>query len=556
VILFSLATVVLLWLIAKRVVVKPSETTWFLWLVFLIPGFFVLSTRLMLDVPLTFGFALLLYLLLIQARAIWVGLALAVIMLTKGYGLILATPLVLVAFIFQLLSESDGWLARLKHLAGRLLGAFLLPLALATLILTTNWLPFPRLLETNLIQYFGDAYVWFVKGSLWLAEHVAWLIDWLLSWFGEPTAPLAGQIAELSSAVTATGEFPSALFESPLAPETEGGFVRKLWLIYQYNFSEQDISVFLLPLFGTGLVLRLRHLFSLGKSWVTARTDLLFLVLTAIFAYLNWHEALNLHGFRLTVPLSLAMIYFSYFGARAILIEKSRLAWWVFSLLLIASVSLYAHFVAEIASYGSVIANQSLFGWILKYKVWLFGSAFLATFAFLRCYPNWRWPHKPALLTLLIIGFWLIKLLPLGLEARAARATFEYDYGLAKASPLLVRLRDDDQLVASNLRPYTINYYALNLALPNEGAWPLVREFSERYPERYYRFYLPGRPLTDSLLAEREISNIFFVNNSNQAQVEQDFQAMLQALTLPYQIVEEARHPQTGRLQWVLYKVE
>lgn len=553
--LFALGTILMLWLIARQMRIKAGERMWLPWLLLLLPGFFVLSARLMLDVPLTFAFAVLSYLLLSQARPVVIGLGLTLVMLTKGYGLLLAAPLVVVIFTIDSMNQQNGWLRSfIFDLPRKLLAAFLPPVIIATWLLTTSIVPYPRLLETNLIEYAGDGYIGFAKTAL-LATQKAAEVAAYFSFSQEREAAIL-KIAERQEDLEFTNQFPKALLESPLEPAAAGGFWDKLWLIYRYNFSEQDVSVFLLPLFLTGLTIRLRRMLGLGKRWLSERADQLFLLLTLIFAYLNWHEALNIHGFRLTVPLSLALVYFAYWGARAILVENSRRARWLFGLLFTGSFLLYARFILQIEGYGSVIAGQPLLALLLKYKLFIFGTAYLAAFGLIWFYPRIAWPKKPVLLAALLIGFLAIKILPFGLEAKAASERFEYDYGLAKATPFLKELVEKQEPIATNLRPYVVHYYADNLQLPNSGVYPLLREFPEIYPELVSRFYLPQRPLTRSLLEESRIRYIFYVEREVTDTAKRDFEAMVGDLNLPLEIIAEAHHPENGRLEWILYRVD
>lgn len=552
IIFFSLGTIVILWLIAGRVVPRPRERSWLLWLLLLVPGYFILSTRLLLDVPLTFGFALLLYLLLIRARPIWVGMSLLVLLLTKSYGVFLATPLVLGAYFFEMITDStSGWGRSLLELSRKLLAAFTPSLLAIALILGLEFLPYPRLTEANLIQYFGDGYALFAKGVLTLVQKV------VIAFAPPEVAQQVGRdIADKIGQISLTGRFPTALFGSPLEPEAQGGFFTKLWLIYRYNFSEQDVSVFLLPLFVTGLVVRMRRLRTLGARWIRERADLLFFPFVLIFIYVNWHEALNIHGFRLTVPITLALVYFGYWGARAVLVEKNRWARRFFGAAFLVSMALYAAFVLQLGSYGSVIASHALVGLLLQYKLVIFGAAFLAAFAFIWHYHRLDWPFKQTILALGILGFFAVKLLPFYFESKAATATFEYDYGLPKTSPLLRDIRTDEAGIATNINPYTMDYYSLNLKLPNEGSAPVMRKFREHYPQPYYWYRLPTHPLTTHLLYAQNVRYIFFVNRELGNDSLEEFLTMLESLRVPLTLVAREHHPETGRLQWEIYAVD
>lgn len=558
IILISLATIGLIWLTGKRIAQVPRERAWFLLLLLLLPGYFILSTRLMLDIPLTACFALICYLLLIRANPFWIGLALCAATLTKGYGFLLTSPLVLGLFTLDAFAERSGGWRTLMRFIGQLLGAFLPPLLIATLILTTNVLPYPRLLETNFLEYSGGAYLFFAKQALLPLNAVSTFTQSILSHFLPTHAvdPL-DTLSNKAARITITSSFPTALIESPLQTDFTGGFFKRLWLIYRFNFSEQDVSVFLLPLFLTGITLRFRRLISLGSEWVHERADALFLMLTAIFAYLNWHEALNVHGFRLTAPVSLALIYFAYWGLRALLTEESRLARWVFSVTFFGSLILYIQFVQSLGDYRSVIAStEGLLATLLAYKLVLFSAIFIAIFFFVLTYPTVRMRGKRFVLPVLFTFLFILKLIPFGLEAHAETAMFGFDYGLQKAAPILHELREAGEPVVTNARPYVMDYYALNLSLPNAGVSPLLRTFAEYNPVLYTRFDTVTRPLTAELLDSAKTQYVYYVNMGATSDSLEAFHRALTELDRPSYLIAQARHPATQRVQWELYRID
>jgi hypothetical protein len=366
----------------------------------------------------------------------------------------------------------------------------------------------------------------------------------------------ASDLSRLYGSFRLSGTFPTAIFDSPLEAGATGGFFRKLWLIYRYNFSDQDVMIFSLPLFLTGLVVRVKLLVSNKETWLKQRADWLFLTFTLIFLYLNWHEALNLHGFRLTVPITLALIYFGYWGARAILKENDQWGRRVFAGSFILFLYLYIVFILGIKGYGSVIANQGFTALLLQYKLPIFLIIFCLGFIFLWSHSRLNWPPKNLILVGGILILFIIKFLPFYLESKVALKTYGFNYGLLKSSPLLRELRSQNVRMATNINPYFMNYYAENLKLPNQGAFPKMRILREEYPQLYI-WYGPtkSRPrLTGSWLLKNKIHYIFFADRTFSRQSVQEFEAAIKPLKPYLALIKEEHRPNSNRLQWQLLK--
>lgn len=550
--IISVATIYVIWLIAGRVVRQAEERTWWLWLLLLIPGYFVLSVRFLLDVPLIFGFALLIYGLIIKTRPIWLGLALLIILVTKDYGFYLAWPLIVLHFMLEFFNQSSSLFLRVKQLVGQI-GVSLLPsVAIVVLLLGFHVLPYPRLLETGLREYTDNIYPFVSKqtlafmkiGSEQLAE---------LSLISPEQVQQTTELSEKVNQFRLFGSgFPTAIIDSPLKPQVTGGFIRKLWLIYQYNFSEQDVMIFVLPLFLTGLVMRIRQLVQLGRQWYQDRVDVIFLAFTAIFFFVNWHEALNIHGFRLTAPITLSLIYFSYFGARLILLKGTRLAKLVFSVAFVLFAVLYANFILNV-SYGSVIATQSVVATLLKFKLPISMTIFLVAFVFMLVYSRLRWSGKQYMLVSWIIFLFFLKFWPFFLEARAAQRHFEFDFGLPKASPLLEQQRLNKKRVITNINPYTLDYYAGELNLSTESNYPLLRSFSQDN-RSVFTHQLERLSIDPARLYHDRVSYVFYVHKLREEKPDSPMWQSLLDQSNYFQLVSESRH--NDRIQWQLYQFD
>ncbi|TSC92865.1 MAG: hypothetical protein CEN89_383 [Candidatus Berkelbacteria bacterium Licking1014_7] len=507
IIFFSLGTIYILWLISGKIIEKKEERSWFLWLLLLIPGYFVLSVRFLLDVPLTFGFALLIYLLIIRARAIWIGLGLALILLIKDYGFFLAAPLIIISFILDAFEARQSTILKnIVNFVIQILIVFLPSFFVIVIFLAFNFLPYPRLLETGLIEYLGDGYIVFVKVISWLTSKIAPFIN------PSDGISYAQALVQKARQLEFSGKFPTTIFDSPLTPEISAGFFKKIWLIYQYNFSEQDVMIFAWPLFFTGLILRIKAIIKSGKAWLSKRNDILFLVLVLIFFYVNWHEALNIHGFRLTVPITLALVYFSYCGLKEILAGGNHKARIIFIFSSVIFLSLYMAFVFQIREYGSLISAQSMVGWLLHYKLLIFLILFSSGFLFLWLYPILSWKRKKLLLLIGLLFFFVLKFFPFYLESKAANKQYDFDYGLPEAVPYLEQIKQQDVNIAANANPYMMDYYAKTLNLPNEGSAPVMRDL-KRFNRYIFYWYRSTYPRLDiSFLVAHKINYIFFVN--------------------------------------------
>lgn len=549
---FSLITIYLIWLIAKQVVKKPEERIWFLWLLLLVPGYFVLSVRFLLDVPLIFGFAFLIYLMIIKARPIWLGVGLVVILLTKDYGFYLALPLIIVHFCLEFLESNGRRWHRLIDLISRVVTVCLPSLAMIVLLLAFSILPYPRLLETGLREYAGNIYPFTARHILALAKKGAEGLAHLSLISDEQAQQTINLSEKVNMAPLSSSNFPTAIIDSPLKPVVEGGFLRKLWLIYQYNFSEQDVMIFVLPLFLTGLVMRIRHLIQLDREWYKDRVDVIFLAFTAIFFFLNWHEALNIHGFRLTAPITLSLIYFSYWGARLILLTGSRLARLLFSVSFIVFAVLYANFIVNI-SYGSVIATQPLVAILLEYKLPIYMMIFLMAFVFMLVYSRLQWSKKQLMVMGWILFLFLLKFVPFYLEARAAEHYFEYDYGLPKATPLLEQRRIQKTRVLTNINPYTLDYYAGELNLSTESNYPLIRSFAQDN-RSVFTHQLERLSIDPARLYSDRVSYVFYVHKLREETPDSLMWRSLLDQPNYFTLVGESRH--NDRIQWQLYQFD
>ncbi|MBI4032686.1 hypothetical protein HY374_03205 [Candidatus Berkelbacteria bacterium] len=549
---FSLGTIALLWLIAKEVVKERELRIWWLWLLLLIPGFFVLSVRFLLDVPLVFGFALLVYLLIRRSRTIWIGLALMLILLIKDYGFYLALPIIGTSFVLDLGPLRIPWWKRLVQLVLRGLWVLMPSLAAIILLLGFNLLPFPRLLEAGLQEYFGPVYPTISRSVLsFLQASTAQLAE--LQLLSTEQVQSVAAISEKVHNIPVTSSFPTALLDSPLAPEATGGLAHRLWLIYQYNFSDQDVMIFLLPLFFTGLIVRLLQFKQGTLSTKERRTDLIFLAFTAVFLFVNWHEAFNIHGFRLTVPVILPLIYFSYWGAHLLLLNGTRLSKTIFATTFVLFAVFYTTQILNIQSYGSVIADAPIIGALLRYKLVIFLVIFALAAGFMLLYSQLRWARKQVLLGTWVLFLFAVKFAPFALDARASQTALGYDYGLAQASPHLAFAIEAKRKTLTNVNPYTLDYYAGQLNLTNEGSYPFIRTFRQRNVA-YMLHQREVIPVEPEVVAGYGIHYVLFVNKTKDDVPDLLLRTSLIEQPALFHLIHEAKLGE--HIQWELYEFD
>lgn len=560
IIFFSLGTIYIIWQIADKTAVEKSERSWFLWLLLLIPGFFVLSVRFLLDVPLAFGFSLLLLLLIKKSSPIFLGLVLLLILLTKEYGFFLAMPLVILAEYFDRRAENSLSLLRQLGKLAKRIAIILIPSLIAIyLLIATDFFPYPRLLETNLSEYTGPAYFTVIPTLRKLSYEQNKLT----------LARKSDQQKELAAATTEHAQqqsmkteekrdlnlssfLPPAILSSPIEPEVKGGFWAKLWYIYKYNFSDQDLIIFSLPLFFTGLAIRLKHVLKTRKDQLLYRNDYIFLVFTSIYLFVNWHEALNIHGFRLTVPIIIPIIYFGYFGARAIIKDNNKLAKIVFLTLFLLFLEFYILFILQISDYGSVISHFLLISLLLKYKVWIFCLIFTALVVFVCLFARIKINNKYHFLALSILFLAFLKFLPFYLESKAANQTFGYDYGLPKATSTLEYLRSNQYLIAANVHTYTLDYYSGQLNLSNVGTMPAIRSFAQSNRSSFYRLYDNDLPDEGQEPSSKMIKYFLYINKSSASQPETSLYHALENQPGRFKPITDSYL--NNHLQWRIYE--
>ncbi len=589
---FSLGIMILIYQIAATLGLSIKERMSWLLLLLLIPGYWIFSVRLMLDIPGTFGAILVLYLLLKKAPSYQVGLGLLLLLLLKEYYVYLLAPLVGLVIFFDVWQSSDTPLKKITAGLVQLLFSFM-PTALATLIMIDfNWLPYPRALELNMIGFFGDLFSYTNKTFLSLLNNTIKLVyhpatqtivdtvnttsvvipteviaePTMVDQVAIPTEVIAEPalvdqvviptevIAEPTKLdasiqqITFSGEIPTALFQTDGSPYGDG-LRAKLWYIYQYNFSETDINIFILPASCIGLWLAIKKTYdSLRTQRVIVRTNLIFIVYFLIFAYLNYHQASLKHGFRITLPIIIALIYFSYLAGQ-ILLKKINLRYSIaFAVLSVLAIILYVVSL-QATIYGSVLSHQGIFVILLNLKPYIMVAAFSTMLVLLLLFARFKSPKKYSLLIACVLALFVVKLTPFYFENRQALGLYDYDYGLATTTPLLQQSVKTSAKILSNMNPNKLQYYSGDIHLATEGVSPIIRIFSKSYPTLYYG-YLTDGDLLDQLVSH-EITTVLLSNDK----IDESFRHTLEAIIAahPAAFTKTFERYNGDRLQWAIY---
>lgn len=597
---FALGTIFLLYKIPKVIGLESKYQMWWLWLLLLIPGFWLFSVRLMLEIPAVFSLTLLLYLLLKRAPVYYVGFAILLVLMTKEYYIYLTIPFIVVVYAFDTYcARGVQWWRNILIYLGRITVAFLPAFLMAVVLIDFNWLPYPRVLETSLERIFGDIFTIANKTTLSLVQHI---IDVFRQLTPEVIAPVttpavtdvgvteltdgvADRLADADASIIPTtptsieSPFPTDLFVPPEVGASlpdlntkisalgidgyipDGAYVppslvdysfwQKIWLIYKYNLSETDIHILLLPLIALGAALRLKAFkFSWKTRYTEMRTDIIFFLFLLVFLYFNYYQAPEKHGFRITIPVIVSFIYFAFYGARTLLEEFSkRRAWWFFGLSS-GAIALYWITLQDV-EYGSILAHLSQVEFILNYKPYIFIVLFVLLTLLIVFFPKIRHQLKYRWLIVLVIGLFATKHVPFYINNRLETQTYGDQYGLKEATPILVQSTRHIGRVYSNTHPYRLQYYANDFRYSNMGFTPIVRRFEVTFPQLYFRF-----PLDEDFMynvATDQIQFVLIVNDDYDETAVTAFETIRQQY--PVTFIKLAEHSKNGRLQWILYEI-
>ncbi|MFH1457251.1 MAG: hypothetical protein ABIF17_04050, partial [Patescibacteria group bacterium] len=514
-------------------------------LLLLIPGFWIFSVRLMLGVPATFAIALIIYLLLKKAPFYQIVLSVLLLLLTKEYYFYITMPMLLGILLIDAWKNEQKIYLKIFIFIKNSIIIYFPSIIVIIILIDFNLFPYPRLLENSITFIFGDFYSYFNKMFLSIINRIVEMFN-TNSDFQPTSTVLEGKI----DSIKIVGEIPTGMIHSQTA-QGDYGFFMKLWLLYKYNFSENDINIFILPLAFFGLGLRIKKIFKNFKlSYKTIRADIIFLFFFSAFAYFNFHEASGIHGFRITIPIILCLIYFSYFGLKKILYQYSKKNIIIFSSIFAFFLILYWFSIRDLA-YGSILANASILNVLISYKPYLFIALFIILFIFIIYFSKIKNPIKYKILLTVVLFLFVIKFIPFYINNNLNLDYYGYNYGMDKARPVLQKLKNTDSKIYSNFNAYKVQYYASDIRIVNKGFTMTIRKFNQKYPRRYISF-----PLDENLINYIEKYKIDYVLLVNDQYNNKDLMLLKEIIAAnkkSFQKIEDSYH--NGRLQWILYQV-
>lgn len=550
---FALGTLAILYHIPRVIGIPQTQRMWWLWLLLAIPGFWIFSVRLMLEMPALFCFTLLCYLLLKRAPAYQTAGAMLLLLMVKEYYVYLTLPLVFLLYAVDAWwLPQRAWWYKLGTFFGKLWIVYFPVFVVVTILVDFNFLPYPRLVETSSKAIFGDLFA--IANRTWLGflHNISQITHHTATITPVTTETVPTGLSEKISSVQQTGKIPvEAFFHT--APIEKHSFFTKLWLIYQYNFSETDIHVLLLPLAVTGIgirLVRMKELWNKGRALI--RTDLFMFIFTGIFAFFNFHQADEMHGFRITIPIIVSLLYFTYYGLHRLLTQPTKMTVAVFMIATLISISGYWLTIRTV-EYGSVLAHTGWLNTMLTYKPYLFMGWFVALACGIMYYHRITWTKKPYALLTIIAFIFVLKFFPFYLDARLHKQTYGQEYGLAGVTPVLQPIMAERIRLYSNNHPYDAQYFANDPFPATAGITPVIRRFKTIYPLLYQRF-----PLDDQFYSNMlsfHIDYVLMVNDDYDASEVVAFERLRDQHPTAFTLLAD-QYTAVDRLQWALYRFD
>ncbi|MFA5995906.1 MAG: hypothetical protein WCW27_04775 [Patescibacteria group bacterium] len=479
-IIFAVASIIIYYCIFLKIGFKKLTAIATLSLLFLITDFWIYAVRLTLVMPSVFCYSLLLYLLLNNASKIKVGITVFILFLFNEYYFYLAFGLLIVYSIFNILLPSkQSRRARIWQAIHLILITAVPTTIMIFFLLDFNLLPYPRLLENSLKELFSDSFLLIHKQiAIWLAPVIE-RINISYTDIGS-TITTSTPIIDKVNQISTTGNIISNnIINSPIQERTTG-IINKL----TYNFSDTYLHPLILVFASFGLLQRIKFIWQQHCRLELVRTDLIMFLLTALFVFFNIQQGGTEHGFRILMPMIPGLLYFTYHGLKRTLYYKCRSTEYaLLAILFIGQMAIYYYHVHDY-QYKNVLGNISLLVKLIQYKSIIFISIFGIAFVFILLYYRLHLRYKPALLALLIIGFWGLKFIPYYQSNQLNTQYFGYEHGFSDARPYLESIKDEK--IITNLYYHKSYYLSDNIFVPNAGAAPTIRTFSKIYQNNNY----------------------------------------------------------------------
>jgi len=477
-------------------------------LICLIPGFFYSSVKFYLEIPSLLAVSLVIWALISKQKPLVVGLALALVILTKEYYFFLLLPVALVVVLTDASTNNSKFWYKLKNAVLNSIWVGL-PGVLASMVLVDfNIGPYARMLENTWIELFKDSFILINKYFLMF-------IDKIGSLFSGGGISSLNLIANKAQQIPIGNNFVTrAVLESPITPEKHG-FFQTLWIMYKSNFFEQDISLFILSLTIIGMALCVQKIFRdhKGKRFIENRTPIIFLSVMVMFLFFNLQQAKNMQGFRINIPIVFVMIYFSCVALKKFLEAKSvKLA---ISFLSLVSFFIVLYIIQDRSISLSSVLQGGILSTLYGFKVYFFILLFIV-FALFLAFNNWlSINRKTKELTILFFAFLylFLKIAPFFLDYRAEVNAHGSYFNVKDSSQIMREVLNNKLVIHTNLTCHVVYYNSGWYQLPNDNFSPRYRTLPEVYPTLCKDFeYTNISAYFDSYENKKE-SYILFVNN-------------------------------------------
>lgn len=545
---FALGIIYIFYKIPTLLNAPKKERLWMLWLLLLIPGYWLFSVRLMLDIPGAFSVLLVIYLLLKKAPSYQIGLALILVLITKEYYLYLTAPVIVVISLLDGWNYRTGFLYRLRYWIGHMCISFF-PSAIAiALLVDFNIFPYPRILDASLATIFGDLYTFYNKILLNILGGATDTVSNIKNI--DSTSTNISDTVEIANNAQYSGELPTGAINSA-NPEVQNRFLHKWWLVYKYNLSEAYINMLILPLTAIGVILQIKKVAtSFKKNYEKIRPDIIFGLLLLMFLYFNFHQADFKHGFRISIPIIASLIYFSFTALRKLL-SKTADKKISIAFVMLSTLSLFGYWITTYqTNYVGALNNQSLFAWIFSIKIYLFLAIFITTIIYIALFRRFNFRYKYIVLLGLMFIMFSAKFFPYYFDERARQQAHGYDYSLEHATPILNELALRNKKIYINSHPYRTQYYASDPRINNYHTDPPIRRFKERYKKIYF-----GGDVTENSFTTWKEDRINYVLYINEAGTENQLTNLEDLTTQQSKFKEVNRHEVNGIPQWIIYKI-
>lgn len=546
--LFAFGNFILLYLLAKKNKIKKEQRIWYLLLLLLIPGFWLFSVRLMLDIPAAFCVLLIIYLLINKSSPYKLSLALVLLLLIKEYYIFLMLPFVLFIYSLDIFTRKKNKVTKIKEIirAGCILSlpSFFMSIVLIDFV----FLPYPRLLENNLSYLFGDVFYFFNKIFVNIINFFNKIYNYIT--FANPThqstATGFSEAVERVSIIEYSGALPNSLKGVPAGDENKT-FIEYLWGMYKTNYSDITINLLLLSFAVTGVVNKLKNLFkNFIKEYQQKRTDIIFLCLLLAFFLFGVYEMKHVSAFRVVLPIIFALIYFGYIGFEKI-IENSKKSLYIFSVSSAFFILLFWLNFYNI-EYTSLLSNQSIIDLAFKYKNYFFIGIYIFVILVLLFVKQKKF--KKIFLVLVFIFFMASRFVPFYFEDKLLVDRYGFDYSVSEASDTLQELAQaDDFMINSNYHRYKVQYYAHDTEIKNDMCYASARSFTNIIPRRYHN--LEYDEYFQYKLIKRNIKYVFIVNTVGN---QDEFDTITKDLDDNRFFKKKEEYYYHDQRQWVIYK--